>query len=162
MEGTLHEENGRWVLRFERRLAHPPEKVWRSLTEPERLAAWFPQGVEYEDEPAVGGRLRFHWPEGDEPPFGGEITAFDSPRLFEYSWDEEVLRWELRPDGAGGKGCVLVFTDTMQDHGRAARNASGWHACLDALAATLDDRRPARSSGERATELRGAYAESFA
>lgn len=161
MEGTLHEENGRYVLRFERRLSHPPERVWSAITDPGELRGWFPQGVEYEGEMEVGGKMAFHWPEEeDEPPFGGEILAFDPPKVFEYSWDDEVLRFELRPDGEGG--CVLVFTDTMEDRGRAAGNASGWHACLDALGGILDGRPLQSSSQERSVELREGYAEGFA
>src|SRR5439155_20424380 len=34
VNGTLWTEQGRQVLRFERRLAHPVEKVWRAITEP--------------------------------------------------------------------------------------------------------------------------------
>ena len=44
-EGRLTQAGDRWQLRFERRLAHPPEKVWRALTEPEHLAAWFPSEI---------------------------------------------------------------------------------------------------------------------
>ncbi len=39
-------------VRFSRRLPHPPEKVWRALTEAEHLAAWFPTTVEGELRPA--------------------------------------------------------------------------------------------------------------
>ena len=42
MYGELEQLNdGRWRLRFTRALAHPPEKVWRAITEPEHLASWF-------------------------------------------------------------------------------------------------------------------------
>jgi len=44
--GTLEEAGGgRWRLRFTRTLDHPPEKVWRAITEPEHLRAWFPQRI---------------------------------------------------------------------------------------------------------------------
>jgi hypothetical protein len=33
----LQEEAGRTTLRFERILAHPPERVWRALTEKDEL-----------------------------------------------------------------------------------------------------------------------------
>src|SRR5919199_6068096 len=33
-DGQLEEHAGRWRLRFERRLAHPPERVWRGVTQP--------------------------------------------------------------------------------------------------------------------------------
>jgi uncharacterized protein YndB with AHSA1/START domain len=40
MEGTVQQVDGRYVLRFERRLNHPVEKVWAALTESDRLAEW--------------------------------------------------------------------------------------------------------------------------
>ncbi|HKC74762.1 MAG TPA: SRPBCC domain-containing protein [Chloroflexota bacterium] len=46
MQGQLEHIDGRWQLRFTRKLAHPPEKVWRALTEPAHLAAWFPTDIE--------------------------------------------------------------------------------------------------------------------
>ena len=39
---VLPEREGRSVLRFERLLAHPRERVWRALTEREELEAWHP------------------------------------------------------------------------------------------------------------------------
>ncbi len=57
MEGTLDRSGDRWQLRFERWLPHPPEKVWRALTEPQHLAAWFPSRID--GERAAGARLTF-------------------------------------------------------------------------------------------------------
>ena len=37
---ALHDDA--WMVRFERHLAHPREKVWRALTESEHLRAWLP------------------------------------------------------------------------------------------------------------------------
>jgi uncharacterized protein YndB with AHSA1/START domain len=34
MDGTLVQSRDRYVLRFERLLAHPVERVWRAVTEP--------------------------------------------------------------------------------------------------------------------------------
>ncbi len=31
--GTLRVDDGEWSLRFERRLEHPREKVWRAITD---------------------------------------------------------------------------------------------------------------------------------
>ena len=42
MYGRLEQVDGRSRLQFSRALGHPPETVWRALTEPEHLAAWFP------------------------------------------------------------------------------------------------------------------------
>ncbi|UMG93452.1 SRPBCC domain-containing protein [Nocardioides sp. TF02-7] len=43
--GVLLRDGDRVGLRFERRLAHPPEKVWRALTESEHLRHWFPADI---------------------------------------------------------------------------------------------------------------------
>ena len=55
MHGELSQQEGRYQLRFERRLPHPPEKVWRALTEPHHLEAWFPAAIE--GERAAGARV---------------------------------------------------------------------------------------------------------
>ena len=38
MTGTLESAGNSYRLRFERRLDHSPERVWRAITEPEELA----------------------------------------------------------------------------------------------------------------------------
>lgn len=54
--------------------------------------------------------------------------------MLAYTWADDVLRWELRPDGAG---CVLAFTNTFDERGKAAKVAAGWHVCLDAMRAPM-------------------------
>ena len=61
--GTLTRQGDRWMLTFTRRLAHPREKVWRAVTEPEHLAAWYPQ--EIVGERRAGAPLRFVSSAGD-------------------------------------------------------------------------------------------------
>ena len=46
-----------------------------------------------------------------------------------------MLRFELHPDGTGTE---LVLLDLLDEKGKAARDAAGWHVCLDRLAAHLD------------------------
>src|SRR5215207_8345007 len=70
MEGTLRRAGERWQLRFIRTLPYPPEKVWRALTEPEHLAAWFPSDIE--GDRGAGAKLRFVFRNGEGPPSDGE------------------------------------------------------------------------------------------
>ena len=49
-DGTLETIDGRRALRFERRLPHPPERVWRAVTEPAELARWFVAPVPWKPE----------------------------------------------------------------------------------------------------------------
>jgi uncharacterized protein YndB with AHSA1/START domain len=120
-------------LRFQRLLAHPQEKVWRAITEPERLAHWFPTTID--GERAAGARLKFVFPKGQAPPFDGEMIVFDPPNAMELRWGPDTLRLELHPVEAG---TLLILLDTLQELGKAARDAAGWHICLDGLAALLN------------------------
>ncbi|MET0344370.1 MAG: SRPBCC domain-containing protein [Polyangiales bacterium] len=132
--GTLLREGNRYVLRYERRYPHPSEKVWRALVEPEELRHWFPARIE--GERRAGARLSFVF-DGDEgPPLEGEVRVFEPPRVLEYTWDDEVLRWELH---ATREGCLLVFTTTFQARAKAPRDAAGWHMCLANLVRALGD-----------------------
>src|ERR1700678_768448 len=56
-DGTLHTQNGRFGLRFERPLAHPAGKIWQALTDAEALHHWFPQDVTADLRP--GGKMLF-------------------------------------------------------------------------------------------------------
>jgi uncharacterized protein YndB with AHSA1/START domain len=137
--GELTPVEGRWQLRFRRRLPHPPARVWRALTEPDHLRVWFPTDVE--GDRAVGAKLSFPFREGEGPTMEGEMLVYDEPRVLEFSWGDDRLRFELEPDG---EGCRLTFLDTFAEQGRAARDAAGWHLCLAALGRHLDgDEQPA-------------------
>ena len=73
-------------------------------------------------------------------PFDGEMLAFVPPSLMELRWADDVLRFELEPDGAG---CILRLRVTFPEHGKAARDAAGWHVCLERLVTHLRRRRAA-------------------
>ncbi|WP_116045975.1 SRPBCC family protein [Amycolatopsis palatopharyngis] len=128
--------DGNPVLRFERRLAHSPEKVWRAVSDPGEMAHWFPALIEA--EPHAGARMRFSFP-GEEEVSAGEVLEFDPPKVYAFRWNTDVLRFEILPEE---KGCVLVFTHVLgQDAGfTAGRSAAGWDICLAALADRLDGR----------------------
>jgi len=147
--GTLTRQGDRWTLTFTRTLAHSREKVWRAVTEPEHLAVWYPQ--EIVGDRKVGAPLRFVSPAGDG--FDGQMLVFDPPSVIEFTWGADLLRIELRPDGAG---TLLTLTDTFDDLGKAARDAAGWHECLDRLVSDLDGNAPP-AWGDRWRQLHPAY-----
>jgi uncharacterized protein YndB with AHSA1/START domain len=157
MYGDLEQlDDGRWRLRFTRILPHPPEKVWRAVTEPEHLARWFPTTIE--GERTAGAHLRFAFPAGQLPAFEGEMTAYEPPSLMELRWGPDLLRLELR---AVEQGTELTLLDTLEALGKAARDGAGWHTCLDALEAELEDRGDAREELGRWEELHPRYVERF-
>jgi uncharacterized protein YndB with AHSA1/START domain len=127
--GTLDRCEGEVRLRFTRLLPHPPAKVWRALTEPQHLQVWFPTTVDGDLVP--GAPLRFGFRDMQLPDFDGTMLAFDPPKLLELIWGDERLRFELAPHETG---TLLIFTASLTELGRAARDAAGWHVCLDLLA----------------------------
>jgi uncharacterized protein YndB with AHSA1/START domain len=167
---TAHTHDGQLIdvdkdrvgVRFERRLAHPPERVWRAVTETEELAKWFPARPEIGGERRVGAELTFTYPEGEEPPESGEITEWDEARLFAFTWrssgrESQLLRFELEPDGDGTK---LVFTHELP-RSESAKVAAGWQLCLDDLELALAETPRSEFPEGRWVELHEAYAEQF-
>lgn len=146
-EGTLITLDGHPALRFERRYRHPIERVWRAVTDPAEMAAWFPSNVE--GERAVGAELSFaddaqraaameagEPTRADGPIFRGKVVTYDPPKVFAFTWGWELLRFELIPDD---DETVLVFTHHLSHRSVAARNGAGWHACLAALDELLSE-----------------------
>jgi uncharacterized protein YndB with AHSA1/START domain len=155
-EGSLVPAGDRWQLRFERRLAHPPEKVWPALTEPGHLTVWFPADIE--GERAAGAKVRFVFRNGEGPPSDGEILVYAPASTLELRWEDEILRFDLRPEG---EGCVLTFVDTFAELGKASRDGAGWHVCLDLLEHHLAGQEPPRSNGAHWRDVHDIYVERF-
>ena len=128
MHGTYDTVDDRQALTFERRLAHPVDRVWRAVTEPAELAYWFPSAVS--GDVTFGGTLTFEFPGGEMPTMQGEVVGLEPPRRFAFTWGDDELRIEL---DATDDGCVLRFTCLFSEAERASRDAAGWHVCLDLL-----------------------------
>jgi uncharacterized protein YndB with AHSA1/START domain len=155
--GTVEQlEDGRWQLRFTRTLPYPKEKVWRAITEPDHLAHWFPTTIE--GERARGAKLRFSFPGGEAAPIDGEMLAYEPESFMELRWGPDVLRLELR---SIEDGTELTLLDVLEEHGKAARDGAGWHACLDALEACLRDAPDPRKQTSVWSEVHAHYVEQF-
>lgn len=170
--GSVTREGQTVVLTYERELSHPPEKVWRAITESEHLREWFP--VDIIGERATGAPLRLtFWPEAleqageeieaagmdrEDPTLLGEVLTWEPPRVFEFTWDTERLHFGLTPSESGTTLRVVIRTTEPAPRGYAS-TAAGYHMCLDALAASLDG-TPANFYDEGSgNPLEKAYAE---
>jgi uncharacterized protein YndB with AHSA1/START domain len=139
MYGTYDTIDNRPTLRFERRLSHPVDLVWRAITQSDELAQWFPSKVSI-DALQVGGELTFTFEQMplDAPSrMTGRVTEFDPPRLFAFYWGEDHLRFELDPLAGAEDACLLRLTVLLDARDKAARDAAGWHVTLDRLEAVL-------------------------
>lgn len=154
-DGTIEEVDGRYTLRFERRLRHPVEKVWDAITRPERIKEWFGEG-DVELDLVEGGQMRVRTtgpPElveaiiaeaGEEALVSHDtVRRVDPPFLFEHTFGSDpgsIARWELQRDG---DGCRLTLTHTEPPGfvvANAPRDLAGWHTLLDRLAGVVDDK----------------------
>jgi uncharacterized protein YndB with AHSA1/START domain len=131
-------DDGRYVISFERRVAHPPARVWTALTRPQELIAWWGDAtVELEE----GGRFDVRWLNTDEEGEAAELHATIAElvpeRLLVLDGDiHGRLRWELTPDG---EGTLLSFRSTVElEPEFLTKVPAGWHFHLDALARHLD------------------------
>lgn len=140
-DGVLEtRDDGKHVLRFERRLAHPIDRVWEALTRPDELIRWWGDA---DVELIQGGRFTMRWlntdEEGNRAVMESTIEQIEPPRLLELTGGiHGDLRWELRPEG---DGTVLTFQSTVElPEDFRARVLAGWHYHLDALADALAGR----------------------
>ena len=83
----------------EREIPHPPEKIWRALTQPHLIAEWLMKN----DFAAVKGhgfRLSADWGSVD-----CRVLSVEPHKTLSYTWDalglESVVTWTLTPKGAG-------------------------------------------------------------
>jgi uncharacterized protein YndB with AHSA1/START domain len=165
MYGAYDTIENRPALRFERRLSHPVEVVWRAITASDELVHWFPSRVEL-DELRPGAEITFRFDEmpleGVPLTMTGRIDEFDPPRLFAFTWGppghEDYLRFELEPAAGSAEACVLRMTVLLDQREKAARDGAGWHVCLDRLEGLLaGDGGPAATGASE--DWRGLYDE---
>jgi uncharacterized protein YndB with AHSA1/START domain len=126
---------------------HPPERVWRALTDPAALSRWL---MPNDFQPRLGHRFTFRT-DPVPPDFDGivhcEVTELDPPRRLAYTWNggpgvRTVVSYRLEGEGGGTR---LYFEqsgfDLDQPGHRAAYDAMspGWGSLLgDRLRAALD------------------------
>jgi len=106
----------------------------------------------------VGGRLSFTFETDGVPPMEGEVLALEPPRRFIFVWGEDELRFDLEP-AEGGEGTVLRFTCVLGQRDKAARDAAGWHVCLDRLGDHLTGAPATAPDAEATSEWREHYAD---
>jgi uncharacterized protein YndB with AHSA1/START domain len=141
-DGTLQIRDGVTVLRYERRLSHAVDRVWRALTDPEQLRGWL---AEADLEPERGGRVELRWlntdEEGNSAVARGTVARWEPPRVLELDTDiHGRLRWELAPDGDGATRLTFTVEHATLPAEYVTKVRAGWHIHLDHLAAALDGR----------------------
>lgn len=126
------------MVRFERHLPGPIDRVWEFLTDTARLPGWFGNGT---IEPRAGGAVRLM-----DGHVRGVVTQWDPPRRLAYSWNvfdpgedrsdypESYLTITLEPVG---DEVLLTLTHLPVLERFEKQNAMGWHSFLDMLEAAV-------------------------
>lgn len=148
--------DGRFDVRFERRIRKPVEKVWAAITVAERLADWF---APVEIDLRVGGRYRIHFTDMDYI-VEGVITELTPLRRLAHTWPDPedpryadaFVRYDLEPDG---EGCRLRLLNTALPR-KYLGAVAGWHTFLEALPGAAEGIRTPWSM-ERETEMGERY-----
>lgn len=127
-------EGERSTLVFIRHLRHSPAKVWAALTDPEQLRQWAP--FEPDHDLAATGPAVLRMTDGQTiEEFPANVRRAVEPELLEYTWGDDLLRWELAPDGTGTR---LTLHHNVESPDWLPRVAAGWHLCLVVAERLLD------------------------
>jgi len=118
------------TLTFEFDLRHPPEKVWRALTDPELLAQWLLPAVGFELAP--GAAFRFQAP--PQPGWDGTVNCrfleIEAQRKLSWRWVvgdiDTVVTFTLERTATGTR-LTLVHSGFKPDQKRNFGGARyGW------------------------------------
>jgi uncharacterized protein YndB with AHSA1/START domain len=132
------------IVRIERHIAAPPERVFAAWLDPSSMARWLsPVGhAEAEVDPTVGGRLRVTMiGEGRRIEHAGVYREVEPHRRLAFTWQSpytgsspSLVTIELTARD-GGTDLVLIHeflpADAVESH------SNGWGAMLNRLAAEL-------------------------
>jgi uncharacterized protein YndB with AHSA1/START domain len=142
ISGSYEQVDGRPLVRFERTFPHPVAAVWDAVTDPRRLAQWFPTSVEF-DVLGAGEPITFRFAEDRYPEMHGVFREVRAPERLVFTWGDDELTFELAEAG-DGSACRLAFSVALEAADKAARDAAGWEQCLDMLAIVANGEEPQR------------------
>ncbi|MFI0464613.1 SRPBCC domain-containing protein [Saccharopolyspora sp. 5N102] len=103
-------------------IAHPPSRVWRVLTDPQKLAQWLmPNDFRLE----IGRPFTLRGKPIPATRFGGtvycKVLDYEVERMLRISWDDHgenqlrsTVTWRLEPEGRGTR--VFLEHDGFDEH----------------------------------------------
>ena len=111
---------------FEFDLPHPPEKVWRALTDPGLLAEWLLPVVDLTLEPGAAFTFRTQPYPGWDGTVQCRLVEIDAPRKLSYTWSvpflDTVVTFTLTPTASGTRLSLVQSgfkPDQKRDYGGA-------------------------------------------
>ena len=123
-------------LVIEREMAHPPEKIWRALTQGELMKEWL---LENDFQPVVGHKFSFR--SQPMPQWNGiidcEVLSVVPTSRLSYSWStlgaKSLVTWTLTPTKNGTR-VRMEHSGFRMDQEAAYRGANyGWQNFIGRL-----------------------------
>ena len=141
-------ESGTQSVVVERNIPHPPEKIWRALTQPHLITEWLMKGDDF--RPLVGQRFNLSRQATPEIHISidCEVLEVEANRTLSYTWTyadkdpayhlESVVTFTLTPT-AGGTLLRMEQSGFRPDQTQALFGARyGWDEFLGNLGKLLD------------------------
>jgi len=125
----------------ERVMPHPPEKIWRALTQTALLEDWL---MKNDFQPTIGARFTFrtqpmpHW----NGVVDCEVLAVEPHQRLSYSWNaagglQTTVTWTLVPVEGGTRLRMEQSGFGPQDDNNYKGAAYGWQRNVDSLEKVL-------------------------
>jgi uncharacterized protein YndB with AHSA1/START domain len=123
----------------EREISHPPEKIWRALTQPQLIEQWL---MKSDFKPVVDHRFNLR---ADWGPVDCQVLAVEPNKTLTYTWAayglESAVTWTLTPTSTGTRLRMEQsgFQPNQQQAYQGAK--SGWpqfFANLEQVLARID------------------------
>ena len=118
------------TIAFEFELEHPPEKVWRALTDPELLAQWLLPVLDFKLEPGAAFMFKTQPHPGWDGTVNCRVVEIEAQRKLRYTWTvpflDTVVTFTLTPTASGTR-LSLVQSGFKPDQKRESGGARyGW------------------------------------
>jgi len=147
----IEKDGDKWTLVLVRELRHPPKLVWDALTDPAQLSQWAPFDAERSLATTGSVKLTTVGAPPAQQVSQGTVKRAEAPKLLEYTWGTNDLRWELEPTGGGTR---LSLWHNI-DKNFISWGAAGWHVCIDVLDHLLMGEPLGRMVGPETMKLPG-------
>ena len=127
---------------MEREMPHPPEKIWRALTQGPLIEEWL---MQTDFQPVVGHKFNFRT--APQPHWNGvtdcEVLTVEPHKRLSYTWNasgeeaangpKTIVTWTLTP-ASGGTLVRMEHSGFRPEHERNYQGANyGWQKFIAAL-----------------------------
>jgi uncharacterized protein YndB with AHSA1/START domain len=128
-------------ISFDFDLAHPPEKVWRALTDPKLLAEWLLPVFDLKLEPGAAFMFRTQAYPGWDGTVSCKMLEIEPQKKLSYTWTvpflDTVVTFTLAPTASGTRLSIVQSGFKTEQKRESGGARYGWKMMGDKLVALL-------------------------